>query len=370
MLKISRRDLISGTLSISAAGWLRSSVVSNKTTKPVKLADVGWSWEGQGIVGGVGYGGAGLSIFGVGEGAEYFGLRKVFCMYQSANDTVLEKLKHFEEVVCEISPDRHRRCGNDDCVQLHYDPKPMRFLEEARNVGEMSLRYLNIKGGYIDDTLGEMQGDKGDPLLQELTGTLVTEVDKVSFVLEKDGSSWDVMNPETVKGNEGHYVKLRAYVYADKKAVRVSTVKQGTGAITSELYSSIYSTLKKHNPELKLWALVFIEQLYNQGWADFKPCMDVVNLGMWDHAKEVPDIDKHLDKCREVFPDRPIMLGCILWEFPLVKPVPMGLLKQLWEHLLKYVQNGKIDGYTILGSHLIDAAPQQARWIRDFIAAN
>ena len=322
MRHISRRDLIKGTLTLPAAGLLSDSFAkSGKPTKPVKLADVGWSWEGQGIVGGVGYGGAGLSIFGVGEGAEFFGLRKVFCMFQTANEAVLDKLKNFEEVICEVSPDRHRRCGNDDCVQLHYDPRPTRFLEEARNVGEMSLRYPNIKGAYIDDTLGEVQENKADPLLKSLTGTLEAESDKVRFVRDEDGSSWYVLNPEAVKGNEGHYVKLSAYVYADKKTLRVMSVRQGTGAITRELFSSISNTLKKHNPNLRLWPLVFIKQLYNQDWVGFKPYMDVINLGMWEHAKEVPDIDRHLDRCREVFPDKPIMLGCILWEFPLVKPV-------------------------------------------------
>ena len=38
----------------------------------MSMADVGWIWEGQGFDPGV-Y----PSIFGVGEGAEYFGLRKV-----------------------------------------------------------------------------------------------------------------------------------------------------------------------------------------------------------------------------------------------------------------------------------------------------
>jgi len=298
---ISRRDLIKSCWAASAMDRQGSGLTKSvEATK--RLANVGWSWEGQGIVGGVGYGGSGLSIFGVGEGAEYFGLRRVLCMFQSNNEAVLEKLRHFEEVICEVSPHRPRRCGNDDCVQLHYDPSPTKFLEEARNIAELSLRYPNIKGAYIDDLLGRPA--------------------------------------------------------------------RKPNAITPGLCSSISGGLKSHNPNLKLWAPVFINQLYEEDYAGFKSHMDVINLGMWAYAKEVSDIDRHLDRCREVFPNRPIMLGTLLWEFTLMKPVPMDLLRPLWERLLKYVQAGKIDGYTILGAYLIDAAEEQARWIRDFIAAN
>jgi hypothetical protein len=110
--------------------------------------------------------------------------------------------------------------------------------------------------------------------------------------------------------------------------------------------------------------------------------MDVINLGMWSYADEASNLDRHLDRCREVFADRPIMLGTLLWDYPSMKysyfnhdfekghAVPMDLLKLQWEHLLKYVQAGKIDGYTILGAYQIDGAPEQAHWVRDFIAAN
>ena len=40
----------------------------------------------------------------------------------------------------------------------------------------------------------------------------------------------------------------------------------------------------------------------------------------------------------------------------------MDLLKVQWEHLLKYVQTGTIDGYTILGAYQIDEALEGARW--------
>jgi len=37
--------------------------------------------------------------------------------------------------------------------------------------------------------------------------------------------SWDVMNPEALKGHEGHHVEVSAHVYADKNAIHVMSVK-------------------------------------------------------------------------------------------------------------------------------------------------
>jgi hypothetical protein len=37
--------------------------------------------------------------------------------------------------------------------------------------------------------------------------------------------TWDVMNPEKLKGHEGHHVQVSAHVYADKNSIHVMSVK-------------------------------------------------------------------------------------------------------------------------------------------------
>lgn len=46
--------------------------------------------------------------------------------------------------------------------------------------------------------------------------TVKSEGDKVTLVSDRDKKSWDVVNPEALKGHEGHHVKVSAHVYADK----------------------------------------------------------------------------------------------------------------------------------------------------------
>jgi len=65
---------------------------------------------------------------------------------------------------------------------------------------------------------------QGAPL-KTIQGTVKAEGDKVTFVADEDGKSWDVMNPETLKAHSGHHVEINAHVYSDKNSIHVMSVK-------------------------------------------------------------------------------------------------------------------------------------------------
>jgi membrane protein implicated in regulation of membrane protease activity len=46
-------------------------------------------------------------------------------------------------------------------------------------------------------------------------------------IVDKDGKSWTVSNPDTLKGHEGHEVTVQADVDSTKNEVRVESVKMG-----------------------------------------------------------------------------------------------------------------------------------------------
>jgi len=78
-----------------------------------------------------------------------------------------------------------------------------------------------------DMSQGSAQMDKAAPAapLKNIKGTVKADGDKLTFVADKDMKSWDVINPETLKGHEGHHVEVSAHVYADKSAIHVMSVK-------------------------------------------------------------------------------------------------------------------------------------------------
>jgi type II secretory pathway component PulL len=65
--------------------------------------------------------------------------------------------------------------------------------------------------------------------LMTLKGTVKADGEKYTFVNDQDGKSWDVMNPEELKGHDGHHVQLSAHVYADKNSIHIMSVKMVKG---------------------------------------------------------------------------------------------------------------------------------------------
>ena len=61
--------------------------------------------------------------------------------------------------------------------------------------------------------------------MKNIKGTVKADGDRLSFVSDKDKKSWDIANPEALKGHEGHHVEVSAHVYADKGQIHVMSVK-------------------------------------------------------------------------------------------------------------------------------------------------
>jgi len=64
--------------------------------------------------------------------------------------------------------------------------------------------------------------------LKTMKGTVQTQGENVVF-MDDSGKSWSVMNPEELRGHEGHHVQISAHVYADKDAIHVMHVKLTKG---------------------------------------------------------------------------------------------------------------------------------------------
>jgi hypothetical protein len=88
----------------------------------------------------------------------------------------------------------------------------------------LALAILGFVGvAAAQDTMSHdtMKAD-ASPKAIKITGKISD--DGKMFVNDKDKKSWDIVNPEAVKGHEGHHVILTAHVYADKNQVHVMSL--------------------------------------------------------------------------------------------------------------------------------------------------
>src|ERR1700682_2447569 len=68
--------------------------------------------------------------------------------------------------------------------------------------------------------------------LTTIMGTIQEDGDTLRFVT--DQRAWNVDNPETLNGHEGHYVHAKAYVYPDKDSIHIVEVKMPTASETKK----------------------------------------------------------------------------------------------------------------------------------------
>ena len=68
--------------------------------------------------------------------------------------------------------------------------------------------------------------------LTTIMGTIQEDGEKLKFVT--DQRVWNVDNPETLKGHEGHYVQVKAHVYPDEDSIHITEVKVPTASETKK----------------------------------------------------------------------------------------------------------------------------------------
>ena len=90
----------------------------------------------------------------------------------------------------------------------------------------LAVSVIFTAAGFAQETSQDSGMAKAAPApLKNIKGTVKADGDKLTFVADKDQKSWDVVNPEALKGHEGHHVELSAHVYADKGQIHVMSVK-------------------------------------------------------------------------------------------------------------------------------------------------
>ena len=90
----------------------------------------------------------------------------------------------------------------------------------------LALSVMTISVAAMAQSMAQDSGQMAPAApLKNIKGTIKFDGDKANFVADKDQKSWSVMNPEALKGHDGHHVELSAHVYADKGAIHVMSVK-------------------------------------------------------------------------------------------------------------------------------------------------
>lgn len=136
-----------------------------------------------------------------------------------------------------------------------------------------------------------------------------------------------------------------------------------------EQIRTISANLKKHNPALELYGVIYQHELAEKDFTEIVPCLDGVNLWFWNQEKLL-DLEKSVDHCRYHFPKKKILLGLFIHDYG---TADTGTLPELLLYELKgaraLLAKGKIDGLVILGDREVLKWPEQSALVRGFLEA-
>ena len=133
--------------------------------------------------------------------------------------------------------------------------------------------------------------------------------------------------------------------------------------------AEISANLKKHNPALQLFGVVYQHELAEKDFEVLLPYLDGVTLWFWNQ-EQLLDLEKSVDHCRYHFPGKEIILGLFLHDYG---TADAGARPELLIHELKgarvLLEKGKINGIVILGDREVLKWPEQAAVVRGFLEA-
>ena len=92
----------------------------------------------------------------------------------------------------------------------------------------ISLSAFAQYGSDKQDTTAKSAGPKA----KDVVGTI--SKDGTTFTSDKGNKTWKLVNPEAVKGHEGHHVKLNAHFYPDQGEAQVMSLSMNTGDSTKK----------------------------------------------------------------------------------------------------------------------------------------
>ncbi len=133
-----------------------------------------------------------------------------------------------------------------------------------------------------------------------------------------------------------------------------------------EPFEARYRGLKKYNDKLKMYGVIYAHEL-EKDFSLIQDYIDVVNLWFW-HKDYILEHDEYVAKCRDAFPNKPIILGIFLHEYGRADcGNVIELLKYQLDRAREYIAQGFVEGVIILGDREIKKWPAVAEAVKEYL---
>lgn len=156
--------------------------------------------------------------------------------------------------------------------------------------------------------------------------------------------------------------------YRNVKGAICDDATQYDEKLDAEPFRKRYEALKKYNPELKMYLVVYAHEMKpEKDFSVILPYVDGINF--WCYSmEEFLEYDKYVQICQKKFPKKPIIQGIFLHEYC---RSDAGTFPELLEYQLdkarEYLTKGVLQGVILLGDREIKKWPESAKAVRNYL---
>jgi len=229
-------------------------------------------------------------------------------------------------------------------------------------------------GSMDDDCLAKGAGFFGARNVLYVYGqhndTMLSVLEPFDRVVCQIGSN--CRNPEAIHGDtvaEAEQLSALSLRYPNVVGAVIDDFDTGGEDFSATKMRSLQQALRSRNASLKLHVVTYVERSH-AGYEDVLPYIDTVTMWVWEQSN-IARIDASLQTIRDEFPGKPIYMGVFLHDYGETKAaMPVERLQFQLDKARTFLAEDLLQGVIILGDREIAKHPEQAAFVRDYLATH
>ena len=195
--------------------------------------------------------------------------------------------------------------------------------------------------------------------------SLLKPFDQVVCQIGSNCRNPEAVQPDTV--TEAEQLSALSLRYPNIVGAVIDDFDVGGEKFPPEKMAALHRALRSHNPALKLHVVTYTANLHTD-YGDLLPYIDVVTMWVWKKG-DLVKLDPDLKRIRSEFPGKPVYMGIFVHDYGEADAaMPIERLNFQLEQGRAYLTAGLLQGIIILGDREINKHPEQAAFVRDYLA--
>jgi hypothetical protein len=146
----------------------------------------------------------------------------------------------------------------------------------------------------------------------------------------------------------------------------VGEVTPYSASLSPQQLQNLGSRAARRGQKLPIMAVVYTGQLSLRAKSHLDQ-VDQVCLWTW-RPEDLQSLETNLEKLERLVANKPIFLGCYMYDFADRRPLPVELMQRQTEVGYQWLKAGRVQGLIFLATPNVDVDLEAVTWTRDWIA--